>query len=174
MSVDGQGVGTDKQGSKLAEPVPVANAIELVVLVKFWIKRSLAMDWRHFLEGEPVDGEREKAIWSRLAVLLVALGWASFDDAMRQACREFFLEVDVLATDDETRRVPREIFLFGDHSQRHAAGLLVRSYRNHGDRGYRDKRLREIRQRVKQGDQGEIPREIRCHVERIRREQVEI
>src|SRR5215831_4035249 len=95
------------------------NPIELVVLVRFWLRESLDMHWLEFLDGRPVAAERESAIWSRLAELLAALGSATFDGTVRQACREFFSEVNVRGTGDEAKRMLRDIFLFGDATQQH-------------------------------------------------------
>lgn len=174
MPTDDVSLSADKQdpNSSDSAPVPafVAQLIELAVVSEFRIRESLAMHWREYLEGEPVNAEREDAIWARLAALLGAVGEPRFGDTVRQACREFFSEVHVLGADDEAKRDLVTIFLYGDTPQRHAAGLLVGRYREDGDRGHRDRRLPEILEQVKLRDQCEIPREIRRQLERIRQD----
>lgn len=172
MTIDGVSEANAQQQSNSEDSVPapgfVPQVLELMVLAKFWVKESLPMYWRAYLDCEPVNAEREDAIWVRLAALLDALGGVRFYGALQQGCREFFAELHIVAVDDEIRRCLITIFLSGDNGQRGNAALLVGRYQEDGNRGYRDRRLKEIVQRVQHRNQNEIPREIRLQLDRIR------
>lgn len=148
-------------------PSIIPRLCELIVLVGFLTKQSLAMHWNEFLSGEPVRADHEAMIWSRLNQIRVAIGDRDFERAAKVASAEFSAVLES-HTGRETARALWTIFSCGDSAQRHAAGFLMQQYTGANNRSYRDKRLREILSRVRQRDEDEVPREIQAQIERVK------
>jgi hypothetical protein len=148
-------------------PSIIPRLCELIVVVGFLTKQSLAMHWNAFLSGEPVRADHEAMIWSRLNQIRVAIGDRDFERAAKVACAEFSAVLES-HTGGETARALWTIFSCGDSAQRHAAGFLMQQYTGANNRSYRDKRLREILSRVRQRDEDEVPREIQAQIERVK------
>lgn len=153
-----------KQARQRRKGSPSISKEDLLGVVTRNVKRSLMLHFQSFYYFYIPDIEADDFIWAVLTDIRDLLDDAEFENAVRQACREFRSRLN-LGWGSEVDQMIERIFVLGTEEQRHEAGGAIARIGDGGPSPEGEKLLRELYASV--DSESLLPPEIQARMTRI-------